>query len=222
MPTIRNAPAPVSDRDAVSDPAGSDAPTVAVVLAAGAGTRFGDATVHKLAAALDGTALALRAVEAARRARIGIVVVVTGATTPPLPPDDDPHHRLIVVDNPRWAEGQASSLWAGLRTAEELGAHAVVVGLADQPFVTADAWRAVAQATAPIAVATYDGRRGHPVRLHRTIWPMLPDHGDLGARELIRMRPDLVEQVACEGSPVDIDTVEDLERWQKNSSTNSP
>lgn len=212
----------MSDQPTTTGRDPGDSTTAAVVLAAGAGERFRGAAVHKLAAPLDGTALAVRAVETARRSQIGTVIVVTGATTPPLPADDDPLIGLIVVDNPRWAEGQASSLRTGLQAAGELGVEAVVVGLADQPFITADSWRAVARATAPIAIATYDGRRGHPVRLHRSIWAMLPDSGDLGARELIRMRPDLVEEVACEGSPVDIDTVEDLERWQKNSSTNSP
>ena len=145
-------------------------------------------------------------------------MVVTGAVDLALPDGSD----LEVVSNPDWAEGQSTSLQAGIAAAERLGAEAVVVGLADQPFIDPDAWRRVAAATSPIAVATYDGRRRNPVRLHRDVWPLLPTSGDEGARSLIRLRADLVDEVPCPGSPADIDTLEDLRTWQNRSSTNSP
>ena len=191
--------------------------TVAIVLAAGGGSRFGGPT-HKLLAELDGVPIARRSIDTVRRAAIGPVVVVTGAIDPFAgdPPDD-----VHVVHHPGWAEGQATSLQAGLRAARQLGATAVVVGLADQPFITADAWRAVAASTSPIAVATYDGHRRNPVRLAAEVWPLLPTSGDEGARSVLRMTPGFVEEVPCAGSPADIDTWEDLAPWQRRSSTNS-
>jgi CTP:molybdopterin cytidylyltransferase MocA len=189
---------------------------VAVVLAAGAGTRFrGEG--HKLDATLGDRSVLARAVDTAVAAAIGPAVVVTAAqVTTPLPAS------VVHVVNDRWADGQATSLRAGIAAARELGAAAVVVGLGDQPFVSAEAWRAVAATDAAIAVATYGGRRGHPVRLAAETWDLLADAGDEGARTLMRLRPDLVTEVPCEGSSIDIDTVEDLRKWQKSSSTSSP
>src|SRR5207245_7609021 len=94
-----------------------------------------------------------------------------------------------VVPNDAWPQGQATSLQAGIGIAKRDGHDAVVVGLGDQPLVEPSAWRAVAASTAPIAVATYAGRRGHPVRLGRDVWPLLPVSGDEGARVVRRARP---------------------------------
>ncbi|HYN32293.1 MAG TPA: nucleotidyltransferase family protein [Ilumatobacteraceae bacterium] len=196
--------------------------TAVVILAAGAGSRW-SGEGHKLSATLPATAteppatVIERALAHAISAALGPVIVITGAA-----PDIVPtvltvsNHQVTVSHNPRWAEGQMTSLRAGLDAATELDCCAVVVGLADQPFITPAAWRTVAACDAPIAVATYDGRRGNPVRLDSAVWTLLPANGDEGARSLMRVRPDLVREVPCSGSPADIDTEEDLRRWQNS------
>jgi molybdenum cofactor cytidylyltransferase len=181
--------------------------TAAVLLAAGGGTRFVGAT-HKLLAVIDGQTVVDRAIGAALDAAIGPLYVVTGAV------DVDVPSGSVAVSNPRWADGIASSLAAGIGAASADGHDAVVVGLGDQPSVAPEAWRLVAAATGtPIAVATYDGCRGNPVRLAAEVWPLLPAAGDEGARAVFGGRGHLLTEVPCPGSAADVDTLEDLRRW---------
>jgi len=195
---------------AMSTPRAATSPTVAILLAAGAGSRF-TGPGHKLLAPFRGSTVIGQSLEAVLAAGFDAVIVVTGAADIATQLPDDP--RLIVAHNPEWADGQATSVQCGLDRARELGAEQVVIGLADQPMVTSHAWRTVASSQSPIAVATYDGVRGNPVRLHSSVWHLVPTHGDTGARDLIRLHPELVSQVACEGSGADIDTHEDLDTW---------
>lgn len=185
--------------------------TAAVILAAGGGSRFaGDA--HKLVSDFRGRPLVTWAVDAAVGAGLAEVVVVQGAVDLV----DVVQANVTMLTNDRWAEGQATSLGVAVAHARAAGHDAVVVGLGDQPLLAPSAWRAVAFAprTPPIAVATYQGRRGNPVRLASTVWDLLRFEGDEGARELMRREPGLWGEVACaEGNPADVDTVEDLEQW---------
>ena len=184
----------------------------AVVLAAGGGSRFSGSS-HKLLAPFRGRPLVTWAVEAASAYGGGFdeVVVVEGAVdlSSVLPAG------VVRLVNGRWAEGQATSLGVAVEHARGAGHSAIVVGLADQPLVPASAWRTMrwAPLEPPIAVATYDGRRGNPVRLASSVWDLLRFEGDEGARELMRREPSLWGEVACEGNPADVDTVEDLDQW---------
>jgi nicotine blue oxidoreductase len=181
--------------------------TAAVVLAAGEGSRFAGAT-HKLLATFRGRPLWSWAVDAAVAAELDATYVVTGAAELAVAAP------AVVVRNDAWASGQASSLAAGVAAAAAAGHDVVVIGLGDQPLIGPDAWQAVAGSTAtPIAVASFGGDRRPPVRLTAEVWRLLPTSGDDGARVVMRERPDLVTAVPCTGEAVDIDTMEDLERW---------
>lgn len=177
----------------------------AVLLAAGAGSRFAGPE-HKLRADLAGRSVLARSAATALAAGLDEVVVVVGAD----PFDDILGPDVTVVVNPHWADGQASSLQAAIDHARSNGHDAVVVGVADQPLVGVDAWRAVAATDAPIVVASFQGDRRPPVRLRMDVWDLLPRDGDDGARVLLRARPDLVTEVPVAGDAQDIDTNEEL------------
>jgi CTP:molybdopterin cytidylyltransferase MocA len=200
-----------------------DGTVTAIVLAGGAGSRFRDVG-HKLTAQLPprtprpAESVARRSVAVAVEADVGPVVVVTGRLTDADIGLDD--IEVEIAHNAAWASGQMTSVRTGLGAAERNGSAIAVVGLADQPGIHPSAWRAVVDAVAggstPIAVATYGGRRGNPVALHRSVWDLLPVGGDEGARSLMQLHPELVREVPCTGSPHDIDTAEDLRRWQNS------
>jgi CTP:molybdopterin cytidylyltransferase MocA len=162
---------------------------VAVVLAAGAGSRFG------------GPKQALLLPEVLRRVRessVDDIVVAAGAY--PIEAD------ARVVQCPDWERGPGASLRCALRTLGD-DVEAAVVVLADGPDVSpvaidrvVAAWR---EETGDVIAASYRGDRGHPVVLDRSIWPRIPDEG---ARALA---PHLVP---CDdvGSPGDVDFADEV------------
>jgi nicotine blue oxidoreductase len=181
-----------------------------LVLAAGSGSRFGQ---PKALVVLDGERLVDRSLRVLREAGLASAYVVQGAAA--ITGTD-----AVVVDNPDWATGMGSSLRAGL-AALPADVDAALVLLVDQPGLTAAAVRRVlepAGAGAPeaVVVATYDGRRGHPVLLGRGHWAAISDGavGDAGARAFMAARPELVVEVECGdvASGDDVDTAEDLRK----------
>jgi CTP:molybdopterin cytidylyltransferase MocA len=184
------------------------ATTAAVVLAAGGGTRY-DGDGHKLLASFRGRPVVEWAIEAAVAAGLDATYVVTGAVDLL----DHVPDGVVVIHNESWAEGQATSLRVAARVVEADGHSAMVVGLGDMPLVEAPAWRAVATADGQLVTATYAGRRSPPTKIAADLFAVLPISGDEGARALMRLRPDLVIEIACPGQPIDIDTRGDLRRW---------
>lgn len=196
--TIQTGSSP--DRDVVT--------TAAVVLAAGAGSRFlGES--HKLLTEVNGKPIVRHAVDAARSAGFDEVIVVSGCVdlTEVLPDD------VTIVHNEHWEHGQAVSLRGAVAYAASRGHKAVVVGLGDQPGVGAGAWAALRDSPADFAAADFGDGNCPPVRLAAVMWASLPVSGDEGARSLWRERPEMLESIPCDGDAADVDTLEDLRRW---------
>ena len=120
-----------------------------------------------------------------------------------------------VVVNPDPGRGMRSSLELAVAAAADADALAVV--LVDVPGISADAVRTVLGAWHPgrIAVGRYGGQRGHPIVAGPAEWraALALAGPDEGARALLRSRPDLVDEVDAAGDPVDLDTPDDLARW---------
>ena len=173
----------------------------AIVLAAGAGARFGGA---KLTAPWRGGALIDGALAAAFAAPARSVVVVTGA---------DPRvagaarafaaqvgetARLRLVHAKDHAQGMAASLRAGFEALSPDTAGAFVF-LGDMPAIPPTILQPLAEALAkgaPAAAPVFEGRRGHPVLFGRSVFEDLRAlTGDAGARSVLAMLGDRVAQV---------------------------
>jgi CTP:molybdopterin cytidylyltransferase MocA len=164
----------------------------AVVLAAGAATRFGSPKqlllLPYVLARLEGLALAE-------------IVVVSGAY-PIAESDALPLRGARVVPCPDWALGPGASLRCGLAA---LGPEvdAALVVLADGPYLDPRAIERVLshRHEADIVAASYAGARSHPAVLARPAWAEIPADG---GRELP------ARLIACDDltPPGDIDTPE--------------
>jgi CTP:molybdopterin cytidylyltransferase MocA len=190
-----------------------------LILAAGAGLRFGS---PKQLALLDGRPLlehALLAMSGAQR--IDRTVVVLGAHADEILADVERHGAVPVICA-GWEEGQAASLRSGVAALADL-VEAIVITLGDQPSIDPRAIDRVLAARdgASVAVrASYDGRPGHPVVLERDLFEAVARlRGDQGARSLLSGAA--VALVPCDGlgSDQDIDTVEQLRISARESSS---
>jgi molybdenum cofactor cytidylyltransferase len=182
----------------------------AIVLAAGASTRFGSA---KQLVRIAGRPLLHNTVSRAVEVAGSAVIVVLGARAAELAPLLT-HSPASVVINRDWREGIASSIRAGVARVPAT-CNAVMLVLADQAAVTAEdlkrllgAWR---RQPDYVAAAFYSGGMGVPAIFPRSRFRDLSElRGDVGARALLHRNPDRVMRVPMESATLDIDTPEDL------------
>jgi CTP:molybdopterin cytidylyltransferase MocA len=176
-----------------------------LILAAGAGSRFGEEP--KLLADLDGRPLLEHAIRAqCAVSEIQRVVVVLGANAAGmLAAVDFDHAEPLICED--WRDGQSASLRFGVEALE--GAEKIIVTLGDEPLVTA-ALVARLLGEPPPARAMYDGRPGHPVVLGPDQFAAIASlTGDHGAREVLGDVREVECGDLCTGR--DVDTRDDLE-----------
>ncbi|HXE56736.1 MAG TPA: nucleotidyltransferase family protein [Gemmatimonadales bacterium] len=196
----------------------------AVVLAAGAGRRFGG---DKLLAPLRGRPLldhALAILRRAERERLidGVVVVA--------PAGDHPVVRLALEAGCRAvahrvpAAPLSHSIRLGLQSLAGTGAAAALVALGDQPAIRievvralVEAWRAGAGPVVRPRYADAPTEPGHPLLLDRSLWPRAAElEGDAGFGPLLRRYPGWVTLVDVPGANPDIDTTADLGGFEES------
>ena len=182
----------------------------AIVLAAGASTRFGS---PKQLVRVAGRPLLHSALARAADVAGSAVSVVLGAHAAELTPLLT-HSQALIVINRDWREGIASSIRAGVSRLPP-SCNAVLLMLADQAAVTAEdlkrlvsAWR---RQPDYIVAARYGMTTGVPAVFPRSVFSDLAAlRGDTGARALLQRNPDRVVRVPMASAAIDIDTTEDL------------
>jgi CTP:molybdopterin cytidylyltransferase MocA len=183
-----------------------------LILAAGAGTRFGGER-SKLVADLDGRPLLEYAIRAqCSVAELERVIVVLGAgAAGVMAAVDFMHDEPLICD--QWRDGQAASLRCGLSALSE--AEKVIVTLGDAPLITSAVIRRFLDQP-PGARAVYDGHPGHPVVLGPAHYRAIEElGGDRGARDLLGSGPEIECAQLCSGR--DVDTPNDLEAIRREA-----
>ncbi len=188
----------------------------ALVLAAGPSRRMGS---PKLALPVAGVPMLRRVVDAARGSRCAEVVVVLGA-------HQDLYRPLLagaavrVVENPEYAHGMSTSIRAGI-AALSPESQAVVILLADQPWITSDLVDRLIETYVGegkrIVASAYKETVGVPVLFDGALYlELLTLEGDAGARSVIEAYPQHGVAVSLlDGAWEDVDTPDDLRRLEE-------
>lgn len=184
-----------------------------LILAAGASSRLGQP--KQLLPFKGTTLLGWVAQRIAECKTLDEVVVVLGANADEVRKQASLGNLRTVV-NPATGQGCSASYRVGIGACDP-AIEAIVVLLGDQPAVQPEivdqvvsAWRANG---GKIVLASYGGKRGHPMLFSRELFPQMMElHGDKAVWKMVDQHPEWVVEVAIDSpAPPDINTWEDYQ-----------
>jgi molybdenum cofactor cytidylyltransferase len=188
-----------------------------IILAAGKSTRFPG---NKLLAKINGESMIEKIVKTALGSKINRILIVTGYEAEKIKQliEEIKDERIQIVYNPKYEEGQSSSVKTGVKQVIE-EADAVMIHPADVPFITTediDGLIEVFEITnAAIIVASHRRRHGHPILFSSKLFGEIMEITEEkhGLKELVeKYREEIVEVESSEYTTIDIDTPEDLDK----------
>jgi molybdenum cofactor cytidylyltransferase len=189
----------------------------AVILAAGASTRMGQT---KQLLPLGGTTVLAQTIDNVRSAGLVEIVLVLGASAEAIRRQlpQSLLEGLKVVVNQAYRQGMASSLREGLSALDPQTGGALII-LGDQPFVRPQTLHQIMagyhRSGAQIVIPSYQGKRGNPVLLSRSVFPeVMALEGDTGCRAIFSNHLNAILKVEVEdpGILLDIDNQHDYDR----------
>jgi molybdenum cofactor cytidylyltransferase len=199
----------------VTKPAGNLQPVSAVILAAGTSSRMGQA--KQLLPLGQNTVLA-QTLANVQSAALHEIILVLGASAETIRGQLPSPQGLKIVVNPAYQQGIASSLQAGL-SAVDPNSDAALIILGDQPFIRPQTLDLIVEeyrrSQAQIVIPMYQGQRGNPVLLDRSVFAeVMALEGDVGSRAIFARHLDGIVNVEVEdkGILLDLDDPADYER----------
>src|SRR5215471_17567598 len=169
---------------------------------------------------LGGKTLLEQVIDNARSAAVDEIVVVLGAAAETIREQVD-LSKIKVAINSSYQQGMGTSLGTGL-AASDPAMNAALILLADQPFVRPATLDRICEeyrrSHAQIVIPLYNGFRGNPVLLDRSVFPeVMALNGDVGCRAIFGNHLEGIVKLPVDdvGILLDIDSKADFDKLQR-------
>ena len=175
----------------------------AAILAAGESRRMGR---PKALVPFEGLTFVEHLLQATNHPRVGIVRVVLGANAESIQAELELDQEIVVV-NQDWQQGQLSSIQSAIRSLPADETAGLLLCPVDHPLISTQlVSRLIAEFDSDrklIVVPTHQGRRGHPVIFHASLYAELLDASpNVGARQVVWAHPDAIAEIETDEAGV--------------------